>query len=473
MHRRAWLHGATAFAATTAIGGVVPAAAEAVAAAPYGGIDRADPRYEIERQATVWQARKPVRRPDLIVAARSTADVVDAIRYAEARRMPVAIRGSGHNYCSTYLRDGGMLLDLAQLRGFERDGDYVRIGPGLRAQELIEALDPHGQAFPIAHVGTVGLGGFLLGGGMGWNGEDWGQFACFNVDGLEAVTARGDVLALGADSHPDLYWAARGAGPAFCAAATRFRLRVQPRPEVILANAYAFPLDAVPIVTRWLIELAGGGLSHVELTLVLETADGEHAGKTRPQCFVSATAFGPRAADARARLDRVARSAPRADALLREEFRALGFADLFAASNTGFPRRVTADNLWTDRPLDTVTALVEHFRSVPSRHTVVIANFRRRVALPADAAFSVQGSAYVMWLCAWDDSAEDAANQDWNDRAVTLTAPYAVGRYINETDVLRFPHHARQSYSAPAWERLKRVRARHDPDQRLPAPFLL
>ena len=177
--------------------------------------------YELQRIGAVWQAAKPPRYPDLIVQARSEADVVEVLRYARARRMSVAV-GGGHNYIASYLRKGGILLDVSGLREVHVDADQalVRAEPGIRAAELCERLKTQGLAFPLAHSANVPIGGYLLGGGMGWNGESWGRMARFRVRALDVVTAAGERLDDRCAIHPNLHRAARGAGPAFCAVAT-------------------------------------------------------------------------------------------------------------------------------------------------------------------------------------------------------------------------------------------------------------
>ncbi len=152
--------------------------------------------YEDARRRGVWQTSTPERYPDLIIQARSVGEVRDIIRYARAHRTTVAVKGSGHNYTSTYLRDGGVLLDLSELKQitFVAGGTEVLVQPGITSGELSSALTAHGRAFPTGHHGGVGLGGYLLGGGMGWNGETWGQFACFNVAAVNVMTAAGTVV---------------------------------------------------------------------------------------------------------------------------------------------------------------------------------------------------------------------------------------------------------------------------------------
>src|SRR5262249_18021077 len=158
--------------------------------------------------------------------------------------MQIAVKGGGHNYAASYLRDGGILLDVSRLRGIEidRKNAIVRAQPGLRAEELCNLLGAEGLAFPAAHSGTVPIGGVLLGGGLGVNVEPWGQAACFNMLAVDAITASGERVTADTRTHPELLWAARGAGPAFCAVSTRFHLRAFPHSGPILKSSYAFTL---------------------------------------------------------------------------------------------------------------------------------------------------------------------------------------------------------------------------------------
>ena len=160
--------------------------------------------YELQRMGAVWQAIKPPKYPDLIVQARSEADIVEALRYARARRMTVAVKGSGHNYIASYLRNGGILLDVSGLREVDIDAGraVVRAQPGIRAAEFCERLKTQDLAFPLAHSANVPIGGYLLGGGMGWNGESWGRMACFRVRALDVVTAAGERLTIDAAIPP-------------------------------------------------------------------------------------------------------------------------------------------------------------------------------------------------------------------------------------------------------------------------------
>src|SRR5262249_46404692 len=156
------------------------------------------------------------RYPDVVVQAGRVDDVVAAVRLARQRNLKIAIRSGGHSWAATFLRDGGMLLDLSAMRNFTIDAQArsASVEPGLKGTDLNRALPPHDVSFPSGHCMTVGLGGFLLQGGFGWTSRIWGP-ACASVTAIEVVTADGEVVRADASRNCDLYWAARGAGPGF------------------------------------------------------------------------------------------------------------------------------------------------------------------------------------------------------------------------------------------------------------------
>src|SRR5687768_13679882 len=100
--RRAFVGGLAALSTAGAADTSVPA----VSGPTYA---RGDKAYEIQRQGAVWQGAKPARYPDLIVQARSEADILETLKFARTRRMPVAVKGGGHNHSATFLREGGIL----------------------------------------------------------------------------------------------------------------------------------------------------------------------------------------------------------------------------------------------------------------------------------------------------------------------------------------------------------------------------
>lgn len=475
---------------------------------------RDDPGYETARRESVWARNLPGRRPDRIVRARTVDDVVAAVRDAAARGERVGIKGSGHNYAATFLHDGGTLLDVSALAWATLDDDddvaararsgavaahpaerprsdglTAHVGPGVVSADLARVLNARGRAFPGGHHATVGIGGFLLGGGMGWNGRAWGEFACFGVEAVEVVTADGELRTIDAERDPDLFWAARGAGAGFPAVAVGFRLATRPLPRGIHAAGWTYPIGQAGEVAAWLQADADTGRPSVERYAGFEgdvdgiapgaaadaAAGGAHGAadlQSRPPlCRVRVIAFHDDPDDARTALRDLAAAAP-AGALERIDPRPLDFATLYArAGITGERLRVVGDTAWSDDPVGAAAALAEQVAQAPDRRSFGMADFRSAPELPLDGAASVAARGFLSWAAKWDDAARDEENGAWADATTAALEPFRTGCYLNETDVIRHPEHATLCFSPAAWQRLAAVRERYDPEGRFPAPW--
>ena len=107
-----------------------------------------------------------------------------------------------------------MLIDLSRLTevAFDPDSGIARAQPGGKGRELNSKLAEHGLFFPTGHCPTVGVGGYLLQGGWGWNSRVLGP-ACMSVEAVDVVTAEGEPIHANANENSDFWWAARGSGP--------------------------------------------------------------------------------------------------------------------------------------------------------------------------------------------------------------------------------------------------------------------
>ena len=194
-------------------------------------ITRDDPAYEPARRALLWNRRETGRRPEAIVRAATDDDVVRALAFARAHGLRVAVRSGGHSWCGAPLRDGSLLIDLGTRDALRVDAATrtAIVEPAVTGERLAAALAGDGLAFPCGHCPSVALGGYVLAGGVGWNTRAWGM-ACDHLRALEVVLPDGRRRSATDDTDPDLLWAARGAGPGFCAVVTGFHLDLRPLP---------------------------------------------------------------------------------------------------------------------------------------------------------------------------------------------------------------------------------------------------
>jgi len=426
-----------------------------------------DRGYEPARRSAVWQGIKPARYPRMIVTAKTEDDVAETIRYAKIHGLPVAVRGSGHNYVASFLRDGGILLNVSQLRAIDIDVEarVAHVQPGILGTEFNAILAGQGLAFPVAHCPTVPLGGFLLGGGMGWNGEHWNRFACFNVRAIDLVTAAGERFTVTREAHPDLFWAARGAGPAFCAVATCFHLDVFPMPQAITQSTYVYSADQAESLIDWLELARHRKDSKIELSFIMEDDNGEK------QCVLSAVCFADDESEASTLLGSLLSDVPKAGRLFAKERDPASFAEVLALTYTSAPNRLANETAWAQTPEPAVKVMAEYFLNAPKGSTVIIANYRSGTNLPEDAACSMTAPLFLNWSTRWDSSEDDAIHMDWMDRIAESLEDIMSGCYVNETDFIRRPGWAKKCYSEKSWKRLSKISQRYDPDNLLPAPF--
>jgi hypothetical protein len=190
------------------------------------------------------------RRPAAVVQCGDRDDVVRGIAFAREHDLVLSVRGGGHSVAGNAVCDGGIMLDLSTLKQLQVDKDRrtARAGAGLTLGELDRGTQEYGLATPLGVVSVTGIAGLTLGGGLGkLNGKR--GLTCDNLIGAEVVTADGDLLEVGPESHPDLFWALRGGGGNF-GVVTAFSYRLHPVGPV-LAGELSYPWAKVRDVLRF------------------------------------------------------------------------------------------------------------------------------------------------------------------------------------------------------------------------------
>ncbi|HEU4323860.1 MAG TPA: LLM class flavin-dependent oxidoreductase [Roseiflexaceae bacterium] len=156
--------------------------------------------------------------PGLVLPVKSTAEVVEALRFARAHRhLPLGIRSGGHGISGRSTNNGGIVIDLSHMNTIEvldRAARRVRIGPGARWMDVAAALAPYGWALSSGDYGGVGVGGLATAGGIGWLARKHG-LTIDHLRAAEIVLADGSVVRASEEERPELFWAIRGAGANF------------------------------------------------------------------------------------------------------------------------------------------------------------------------------------------------------------------------------------------------------------------
>jgi FAD/FMN-containing dehydrogenase len=206
------------------------------------------PGYDAARR--VWNGLID-RRPLAIVRCTGSADIAQAIQFARAAGLPLTVRGGGHNVAGSSVRDGAVVVDLSPLRDVTVDAGSRRaaVGGGALWSDVDQATQVHGLATTGGLISHTGVGGFTLGGGIGWLMRRHG-LACDNLVGAEVVTADGDVVRADAWQNPELLWALRGGGGNF-GVVSRFELELHPVSTVLAGLVMYAPADATSVLAAY------------------------------------------------------------------------------------------------------------------------------------------------------------------------------------------------------------------------------
>ncbi|HEX5506096.1 MAG TPA: FAD-binding oxidoreductase, partial [Thermomicrobiales bacterium] len=428
----------------------------------------ADPAYDDAR--AVWNAAID-RRPAAIARVADAADVRAALACARAHGLPVAVRGGGHHVAGLGTVDGGLVLDLGQMRAVtvDRRARTARVEAGARLGDLDRATQEYGLAVPAGQSADTGVAGLTLGGGTGWLMRKYG-LTIDNLLAVELVTADGRLLRASAAERPDLFWGLRGGGGNF-GVVTAFTYRLQPVGPIVLGGPLIYTLDragaalrayrdfmaaapdeltafavfaTIPSVPPFPERLHGRPALAIDLCYAGPLEEGE--GVVAPL-----RAFGPPALDLVGPIPYLVRqrmldgTAPRG----RHHY-----------SRSGYLR---------DLPDAVIAALVAGFARVPSPLAqIFLARLGGAVARASEmaTAFSGRDAAYLFWILGtWPPAGTAGPNQRWVRALAAALTPHATGGvYVNLIDRDEGRERVRAAYGAATYARLARLKAAYDPD---------
>ena len=401
--------------------------------------------------------------------------MIAGVRLAAERGWTVSVRSGGHSWAVWSLRDDALLIDLGEMRDLAYDPatGVVSARPAVQGGlELAPFLAERGRAFPGGHCATVGLGGFLLQGGQGWDSRARG-WACQSVVGLDVVTADGRLVRADAGQNRDLLWAARGAGPGFPGVITRFRLQTYPAPRAMWHDTWTIRLDDAVELLGWLHDVLPGLDRRVEPVVAATRLPDVplHDGTARPDgtvLLLHTTVMADSDAEALALL------APLQDGPLagRELGHVQGRTSVLeenAAQTAQNPEghRYAVDCTWTDAPAAVLAPMLQAAVERAGHRALVLDLVRVGASL-------IQGPTWrSRWrpTCTWRRTRSTPTRPTtrryagWvHRRTAELAAACGTGVYLGDTD---FTRRQDRFMSDDAYRRLAAIRAERDPDGRI------
>jgi FAD/FMN-containing dehydrogenase len=195
------------------------------------------------------------RRPALIARCTGAADVVQAVNFARANDVLVAVRGGGHSFSGQSVCDGGLMIDLSSMRSVRVDpvARTARVDGGALLGDLDRESQAFGLATPAGRVSHTGAAGLTLGGGFGRLTRRFG-LTCDNLIAADVITADGRFVRASAQDNPELLWGLKGGGGNF-GVVTSFEYRLHPAGPLMYGGAIAWPLSEARRLLRFYAEL--------------------------------------------------------------------------------------------------------------------------------------------------------------------------------------------------------------------------
>ncbi len=190
------------------------------------------------------------RRPAAVVLCTGPGDVAGAIGVAKDAGVDLSVRGGGHSAPGFGTNDGGIVIDLSPLQAVEvdADGKTARAGGGCTWKGFNEATHEYGLATTGGIIGSTGIAGLTLGGGIGYLSRKHG-LTCDNLVSAELVTADGETVVASEEENTDLFWALRGGSGNF-GVVTTFEYRLHPVAE-IYGGPIVYPVDRAETLMRF------------------------------------------------------------------------------------------------------------------------------------------------------------------------------------------------------------------------------
>jgi FAD/FMN-containing dehydrogenase len=173
------------------------------------------------------------RRPAVIARCVGAEDVAIALGFAQGHELEVAVRGGGHNPAGHCVCDGGLVIDLSQMRRVDVNAEerIARTDGGATWLDFDSATQAVGLVTPGGVVVSTGVVGLSLGGGIGHLTPQYG-LTCDNILRAEVVTPAGTIIHASADENAELLWGLRGGGGNF-GVVTSLEFRLHPLKQVV------------------------------------------------------------------------------------------------------------------------------------------------------------------------------------------------------------------------------------------------
>jgi FAD/FMN-containing dehydrogenase len=398
------------------------------------------------------------RRPAAIARCLGPRDVATAFDFARAHELEVAVRGGGHNPAGHCVLDGGLVIDLSQMRSVEVDGDagIARAQGGSTWLDFDTATQAFGLVTPGGVVGSTGVAGLTFGGGIGHLTAQHG-LTCDGLAGAELVTPAGEVVHAGPEEDAELLWAIRGGGGNF-GVATRLDFRLYPVEQVV-GGVLRYAGSGVGDALRIFRDVAARAPRDLACQAEIGVDDSLEPTLVVIPCYTGGDGDPDEL--------RALRAAP---GLVGDDVRARSFLDQQRVIDAPYGEY---RHYWkghfvrelTDELIDELLARLVTL-SRPGSHVLIESlHGAPKDADPAIGALRFRHAAFnVSAMAVWQDAADDAQQIAWGRETAAAIEPWSIGGgYANYMPPDEPLERVRAAFGADAFERLQALKRRYDP----------
>jgi FAD/FMN-containing dehydrogenase len=399
-----------------------------------------------------------VRKPAAIARCVDADDVAAALAFGQEQGLEIAVRGGGHNPAGHCSVDDGLVVDLSRMRDVEVDPDdrIARSGGGATWLDFDTAVQQHGLVTPGGVVGSTGVTGLTLGGGIGHLTAQLG-LTCDNLIAAELVTPSGEMIRA-RDDDLGLLWGLRGGGGNF-GVVTRATFRLHAL-ERVVGGRLDYLGEGVPAALRLCRDAVAAAGNDLSIQFQLGTDEDLNLKLVVVPCY---TGDGENPAELR--------DLRSADGLVDDTIRAQGFLDQQRIFDPGYgvDRNYWKGHFVHELPDELIDVLTERMSALGRRPGSILIESLHGAPKdfdPATAALNYRDASFNISVMAdWEDPTLDEESIAWARETAAAIEPWSFsGGYANYMQADEPIERVRAAYGSESFERLQALKKRYDPD---------
>jgi hypothetical protein len=211
---------------------------------------KGEPKYEQLRKGFNKRIDK---YPAVIAHCQTTEEVTEAVKYAVANKLPVAVKSGGHSFEGFSSNNNGMVVNVSSLNKITWEDEHTIIaGPGCTLAQLYAEILPKKKLLPAGSCAGVGLAGLALGGGYGLFSRKYG-LTCDSLTEVTMVDGKGNIR--NSKDDAELLWACRGGGNGNFGIVTALKFKLVEAPSYLQSTRFSIkgvdPERAKGVLEKW------------------------------------------------------------------------------------------------------------------------------------------------------------------------------------------------------------------------------